>query len=90
MPSGDLGAIQRQRDGSFHFCPFPKSHYDKSDPCSDGEFFVNGPLDRVEVAIAEVPAAAERAIDTARPWFYAGLALLVFWLLLRAYEAYKR
>lgn len=86
--SGSVGDLKK--DGAFQFCPLWKSHYDKADPCAGGEFFVNGPLDRAEAAIAEVPAAAAQAVDTARPWFYGGLALLVFWLLLRAYEAYKR
>lgn len=84
------GSIGGQGDTSFSLCLKPRAWYEPGDPCASGEWIRNGPLDRAEAALSEVPAAASRAVDTAKPWFYGGLALLVFWLGLRAYEAYKR
>lgn len=68
-------------------CPFPRAWYGADSPCSRTDDTVTGAPQEPWV---QAPPASGGMLAALRPWLYGGLALLVIWFALRAYEAYKR
>jgi hypothetical protein len=79
MPGGSLGETTA--------CPLPRSWYPADSPCSRTDEAVTGAAQQPWV---QSPPASGGLVADLQPWLYGGLALLVIWFALRAYEAYKR
>lgn len=64
-----------------YFCPFPRSFYGPESPCSQTDETITGTPQQPWVQ----PGGN---FDGVKVVFYVGLALVVFWLSVRAMEAY--
>lgn len=82
MAGGSLGEQQVSTA-----CPLPRSWYPADSPCSQTDELVTG---EPQQAWVQAPPSSGGVLADLKPWAYGALALLVCWLLLRAYEAYKR
>lgn len=83
MPDGSIGGQKETR-----VCPLPRSWYPADSPCSRTDDVLTGDPQEPQVQIPQ-EGWTWTGSDLAS-WGKLLLAVFVLWLLVRAYEAYKR